>query len=194
MTHATPGSPLPRSSFLDRLVRVCRLDAHVFEEVEHDPSAMGQAAAVVALAALAQGVASLPVLGVMGVFAAVIGAFVGWFAGTAVIWLIGVRIMGHTSDYPELLRTLGFASVPQILLILGVLPLGPLHGVLQIVVALLLLVAYVVAVRQALDVTTLRAVAVCILTILVQALLISLIFVAIPGLSGVAQPGAIPAP
>jgi hypothetical protein len=185
---------MPRSSFLDRLVRVCRLDAHVFEEVEHDPSAMGQAAAVIALAALAQAVASLPVLGVMGVLAGVIGAFLGWFAGTAVIWLIGVRIMGHTSDYPELLRTLGFASVPQILLILGVLPLGPLHGVLRIVVALLLLVAYVVAVRQALDVTTLRAVVVCVLTLLAQAFLISLIFLATPGLSGVAQPGALPAP
>jgi hypothetical protein len=35
---------------------------------------------------------------------------------------------------------------------------------------------------------------VCLLTIVVQALLISLIFGAMPGLSGVPAPGAIPAP
>jgi hypothetical protein len=194
MTHATPGSPLPRSSFVDRLVRVCRLDPHVFEEVEHDPSALPQAAGVIALAAFAQGVVAFPVLGVLGVLGAVLGAFLGWLAATAVIWLIGVRLMGHTSDYVELLRTLGFASVPQILLILGVLPLGPLFGVLQIVVGVLLLISFVVAVRQALDVSTLRALVVCVLSILVQALLISLIPGVLPGVGAVTQPGAIPAP
>jgi hypothetical protein len=193
MTQATPGSPMPRGSFADRLIRVCRLDASVFEEVEHDPTAMGQAAGVIALAALAQGIAALPVLGALGLVGAVIGAFLGWLAGTAVIWLIGVRILGHSSDYAELLRTLGFASVPQMLMILGILPLGPLHALLQIGVGVLLLIAYVVAVRQALDVTTGRAIVVCLLTIVVQALLISLIPGVIPS-AGTAPTGALPAP
>lgn len=193
MTQATPGSPMPRGSFVDRLIRVCRLDASVFEEVEHDPSAMGQAAGVVALAALAQGIAALPVLGALGLVGAVIGAFLGWLVGTAVIWLIGVRILGHSSNYAELLRTLGFASVPQLLMILGILPLGPLHVLLQIAVGVLLLVAYVVAVRQALDVTTGRAIVVCLLSIVVQALLISLIPGVIPS-AGTPPTGALPAP
>jgi hypothetical protein len=193
MTPATPGSPMPRGSFADRLIRVCRLDASVFEEVEHDPSAMGQAATVIALGALAHGIATLPVLGALGLVGAVIGAFLGWLVGTAVIWLIGVKILGHSSDYAELLRTLGFASVPQMLMILGILPLGPLHALLQVGVGVLLLIAYVVAVRQALDVTTGRAIVVCLLTIVVQALLISLIPGVIPS-AGTGPTGALPAP
>jgi len=91
----------------------------------------------------------------------VVGAFLGWVIATGIVWAIGVRAMGHSSDYPELLRTLGFASAPQMLLILGVVPvLGFLVG---LVVIFWGLAAYVVAVRQALDVETGRAVLVCVL-------------------------------
>jgi hypothetical protein len=145
----------PGRSFWERLYGALTLDATVFEEVEHDPSALAQAAGVVAVAAVARGV------GFGDLFYSLVAGFIGWFVATAAVWIIGVKILEHTSDYVELLRTLGFATAPRVLLVLGVLPLGPLRGLLWLFVLFLLVVAFIVAVRQALDVRTDRAVFVC---------------------------------
>ena len=152
--------PVPSRSFGERLLGALRVDATIYEEVEHTPEALGQAAAVVALAAVARG---LGVPADNGLLGGLVGGLLGWLFGTAVIWLIGVKIMKHTSDFQELLRTLGFASAPQLLYILGVIPLGPLAPLLALAVTVLGVFAWVIAVRQALDVTTGRAVAVCVL-------------------------------
>jgi hypothetical protein len=151
----------PRA-FGDRLIGALRLDASVYEEVEHDREALGQAAGVIALAAVAQGI-GMAGSGVPGLVAGIIGGLLGWLVSASVIWLVGVRLMGCTSDFPELLRTLGFASAPQVLYVVGVIPLGPLRPFLALAVGILTLVAYVIAVRQALDVGTGQAVLVCLL-------------------------------
>ena len=57
--QACPVQPQWRRPFPDRLVAVLRLDTTVFEEVEHDHEATTQAAAVIALASLAQGLSGL---------------------------------------------------------------------------------------------------------------------------------------
>lgn len=164
----------PRS-FLERVLGVIRLDAAVFDEVEHDPSAMGQAALVIALAALAQGVGGITSGGVAALIGGLMAGFLGWFLGAGIVWLVGVKVYEHTSDYGELLRTIGFASAPQLLLVLGVLPLGPLRALLHLGVAVLLVVVYVVAVRQALDVSTGRAIWVCGVAVLINFLLAALL-------------------
>lgn len=151
------GGPTRRRSFRERLIGALTIDATVYEEVEHTPDAIKQAAWVVAIAALARGIGGYEA----GFVAGVLGAFVMWVVGTGIIWLIGVVILDHTSDFPELLRTLGFASAPQVLYIAGILPLGPLEGMLTLGVWLLGVFAWVVAVRQALDVSTGRAVVIC---------------------------------
>lgn len=155
--EAPPGPPRP---FLERLMGALKLDASVYEEVEHDPDALPQALGVVALAAVCGGIGSAGYGGgaiLAGVFAAVIG----WLVSAGVIWLVGVRLFEHTSDYGELLRTIGFAQAPQLVLVLAAIPV---FGVLvRLVVFGWGLVAYVVAVRQALDVETGRAVFVCLL-------------------------------
>jgi hypothetical protein len=110
----------------------------------------------------------------------------------AVIWLIGVQLMGYTSDYPELLRTTGFASVPQFLMALGLLPLGPLRGLLALVVFVLLVISFVVAVRQALDVDTGRAVLVCVAAVVAQVAVIFLLLYLMAGLAGGPAPGPAP--
>jgi hypothetical protein len=86
----------------------------------------------------------------------------------AFVWFVGVRWMEHTSDYPELLRTLGFASAPQLALVLALLPV--LGFLVAFAVLIWGLAAYVIAVREALDVTTERAVVVCILAFGVKVL------------------------
>jgi hypothetical protein len=166
----------PRRSFVQRLRGAMLLDATVFEEVEHDVSALPQAVAVVALAALAGGIGGFSQVGFIG---GLVQGFIVWGLGAAIVWVIGVRVLGHTSDYPELLRTLGFGLAPQILFVIGAIPLGPLTGLLMLVVAVMAIVAWVIAVRQALDISTGRAVAICLLAHVVSMVL----FVLIPGLA-----------
>lgn len=169
-----PAGGGAQSSFGERVIGALKLDSAIYDEVEHDPEALGQAAGVIALAAVCSGIGS-SAAGGGAIVGGVISAFLGWILATAIVWAIGVRAMGHGSDYSELLRTLGFASAPQLFLILGVVPLlGPLVG---LVVAIWGLAAYVVAVRQALDVETGRAVLVCVLA-WGAALLLGLVFAA----------------
>jgi len=169
----TTGAPAQRS-FVERLVAALKLEADVYEEVEHDPGALGQAAGVVALGALAQGLAYIHG-GFGGLVGGVFAGLVGWVLATAIVWAIGVKIMDHTSDFPELLRTLGFASAPKLLMVIGVLPIGPLRGLLALAVGIVTLVAFVIAVRQALDVSTGRAAWVCLLGVLASMVLLLLL-------------------
>ena len=190
MTTALPDAPSPaRHSFLERVIGALRLDAATYEEVEHDPSSLGQAAGVVALAALAAAIGAASRGGGSAV-GTVLGALLGWLVSTAFVWVVGVRFMNHTSDYRELLRTLGFASAPQVLLVVAGVPvLGALIG---LAAWLWQLVAYVVAVRQALDVTTGRAVVVCLLaTLLSVACMIGLALLLGGLLAGSGSPGTV---
>ena len=163
----TPETPRPTGSrsFGERLIGALKLDPSVYEEVEHDPDAMGQAAMVVALGAVAAAIGAMG-SGGAGVLGGIMAAFLGWAFGAGVVWLVGVQVMGHSSDYPELLRTLGFASAPRVLLVVGFIP--ALRGLAGLAVLVLSLIAWVIAVRQALDVETGRAVLVCVLAFLVQ--------------------------
>lgn len=150
------GPPKSERTFWERLWGALTLDASVFEEVEHDTrSGLAQACGVIALASVARGI------GYGSIPGSVVGGFIGWLFATAVIWIIGVKILEHTSDYRELLRTVGFATAPRMLLVFGVILPGPLLGLLGLFVLFLTVVNFVLAVRQALDVETGRAVFIC---------------------------------
>ena len=164
-------------SFGARLVGAFKLDASVYEEVEHDTSAFGQAAG------------TFGETGSGGALASLAGGLVGWFLGTGLVWLIGVAIMNHTSDYGELLRTLGFATAPGMLAVLGELPLGPAEALLGLAIFALSTIAAVIAVRQALDVGTGRAIVVCVLANLVPVALAMALGLLLVG-TGALQPHA----
>jgi hypothetical protein len=182
MTSATPEVPAPaRHSFVQRVIGALRLDAATYDEVEHDPSSLGQAAGVVALAAVAAAIGTAS-RGGPGAVGAVIGALVGWLLSTGFIWVVGVYWMKHTSDYKELLRTLGFASAPQILLVLSGIP--GVGGLIGLAAWLWSLAAFVVAVRQALDVETGRAVLVCVLAVVVNLACVAGLVLLLGGLMG----------
>jgi hypothetical protein len=77
------------------------------------------------------------------------------------------------ADYGQLLRTIGFASAPGVVRVLGIVPgLAPF---LFLIGGIWMLVAMVVAVRQALDYqSTGRAVGVCLIGWLVQVVILIL--------------------
>ena len=140
---------------LERMKRAALLDPHLYEEVEADTTATAQAAAVVAIVAMAQGLGAAS-LGPFGIIAGAIAALVAWLVWAGVTYLIGDKILGGTATWGELLRTLGFAQSPGLLGILAFLPL--LGGLIRFTIAIWVLIAGIIAIRQALDFGTGKAI------------------------------------
>ncbi len=149
--------------FIVRILRAALLDPDTYEEVEADTGANRQALAVVVLAALAMGIGSIENSGVSGIFWHTLVAVAGWYVWAFVTYFIGTRLLPTSetvADHGELLRTIGFSSSPGILRVLMIFP--PLSLWIFAICTLWMLVAMIVAVRQALDYSsTLRALAVC---------------------------------
>ncbi|RPH85278.1 MAG: hypothetical protein EHM88_01730 [Candidatus Rokuibacteriota bacterium] len=155
-------------TFIERMIGAAKLDTRVYEEVEADRTATPQALAVVVLASAAAGIGIGE--GLRGLLFGTVAGLLGWVIWAWLTYFIGTRWLpepGTQADTGELLRTIGFATSPGILRVLGVVPgLGP---IVFVVTTVWTLVAVIVAVRQALDYrSTARAVGVCIIGWLVQ--------------------------
>ncbi len=142
-------------SLTERMLGAAMLDADVYEEVEADRDATGQAALVVGIVAVASAIGAAGGEGA-GVFMALVGAFVSWLVWSGLTYLVGTKLFGGTADWGELLRTLGFAQSPGVLLVVGFVPV--LGWLVVPVVWIWQLVAGVVAIRQALDFDTGKAI------------------------------------
>ena len=161
-------------SIQDRMIRAAKLDAQLYEEVEADQGAMGQATAVVILSAVAAGIGNFSQGGVGGILVLSVAALVSWYFWAFLVYMIGTRLLPEPAtraDLGELLRTLGFASAPGLIRVLGIVP-----GFTQLVfmvAGLWMLIAMVIAVRQALDYkSTWRAFGVCVIGWVIQALVL----------------------
>ncbi len=95
----------PKRTMFARMKGAAALDISVYEEVEADTDATGQAAGVVAIVAVAQAVGAIGQGGV-GIIAALIGALLGWLVWAGITYLIGDKLLGGTATWGELLRTL----------------------------------------------------------------------------------------
>jgi hypothetical protein len=158
------------SIFTDRMIRAAKLDVNLYEEVEADKGAMGQAVGVVVLSGVAAGFGSIGSVGLTGIFIGTFSALIGWFIWSYITYIIGTKLLPQPqtkADYGELLRTIGFSSSPGLLRVFGVIPF--LSEILFLATSIWMLIAMVIAVRQALDYTsTLRAVGVCIIGWIIQ--------------------------
>lgn len=166
------------TNFQDRIIRAAKLDVNLYEEVESDSSAMGQAMGVVALSAVAAGIGSIGTKGAAGIVIGTIGALIGWYIWAYITYFIGTKFFPEPqtkADHGELLRTIGFSSAPGILRILGIIPF--LYGIIFFISGVWMLVAMIIAVRQALDYkSTPRAVGVCIIGWIIQGVIFWLVF------------------
>ena len=142
-------------SIVDRMRRAAMLDVAVYEEVEHDQEATGQAAVVVVIVAICTAIGAIW-RGGPSIIAGPIAAVIGWLLWAGITYIIGDKLLGGTATWGELLRTIGFAQSPGVFMILGVIPI--LGGLVGLVVAVWLLIAGVIAIRQALDFSTGKAV------------------------------------
>ena len=171
------------ASFIDRIIRASKLDVHLYEEVEADTRAMSQAMGVVVLSSIAAGIGNIARGGLGGILTGTIIALIGWYIWAYLTYFIGTKFLPEpqTEANPgELLRTIGFSSSPGLIRVLGIIPW--LAGVVFLVASIWMLVAMVIAVRQALDYkSTLRAVGVCVIGWIIQSLILVLLFTVLGG-------------
>jgi hypothetical protein len=171
------------TTFTDRIIRAAKLDVTVYEEVEDDKAALPQAMAVVVLSSIAAGLAGIGKAGLSGIFIGTIIALISWYVWAYVIYLIGTKVLQEpqtNANHGEVLRTIGFSSSPGLIRILGIIP--GLTWFVFLAASIWMLAAMVIAVRQALDYqSTVRAVVVCIIGWIFQALILALLFSLVGG-------------
>ena len=170
---------------VNRMIRAAMLDTSLYEEVEHDRSATSQAMQVVLIVALASGIGSAlwklltlnPIDAVTGLVGGILAAVLGWLAWALVTYIIGAKVFGGTATYGEMLRTLGFAQSPNVLLIFtGILGGIPLFGgLLRLALLIWVLLAGLIAIRQALDVGTGKAVLTAIIGWIVMFIIVAIV-------------------
>lgn len=169
--------------YLDRIIRAAKLDVNLYEEVEADKGAMSQAMGVVVLSSVAAGIGSIGTTGAKGVIIGAIISLIAWYVWAYITYFIGVKILPESqtkADHGELLRTIGFSSSPGLLRILAIIP--GIGGIIFMITAVWMLVAMVIAVRQALDYqSTLRAVGVCMIGWIIQAIILMILFAVLEG-------------
>ena len=99
-------------------------------------------------------------------------SLLSWYVWAYVIYFVGVKLFGGPktkSNHGELLRTIGFSSAPGLIRIFGITP--ELMSITFIGASIWMLVAMIIAVRQALDYeSTWRAIGVVVIGFLVQAI------------------------
>ncbi len=166
------------ANFSNRIIRAAKLDVALYEEVEADKSALGQAMGIVVLSSIAAGIGSSSQAGLLGMLMMVVVALVGWYIWAYLTYFIGTKLLPEPqtkADHGELLRTIGFSSSPGLIRVLGIIPV--LQSIVFPIAAIWMLVAMVIAVRQALDYkSTLRAIGVCLIGWIIQMVLFVLVF------------------
>lgn len=168
----------------NRIIGAIKADSSVFEEIENDQSATGQAAIVVAIAALLSALgsgigASFSEQGggfFLNFIVTLIMTFIGWLIWSAVVYFVGTSLFGGKADLSEMLRVIGFAYAPQFL---GIIPcIGLLAGLWSLYVSF-------VAVRQGLDLDNMKA----FLTVLIGFIVNVVIVVAVSMVLGLGAAG-----
>ena len=176
---------------IDRILRAIRLDWTVFREIAEDQNALREAAIIVAIVTLLSGIgtfigalitdnsfgtAFLEFLNTWLIY----GILLGWIVWAVLTYFIGTTLYHGKTDIPEMLRVLGYANAPNLLGIFGFIPC--VGWLIALAGAILALIAGVIAVREAMEFDTTKA----IITVVVSwviAFVLRLIVFAILGMS-----------
>jgi hypothetical protein len=163
------------SSFVDRVIGAIRLDPATYEAVEHDTDATWQAALVVVVAAIFSGVGSTGGR-TRDLLGGVVASLVFWALFALFAYLVGAYLLRgpETSvTFGEVLRALGFSYAPSLFAILGLIP--GIGFLIVFIAGIWSLIASVIALRQAFEVSTGRAVAIAVVAFLAMVVLLVII-------------------
>tara|TARA_Y100000817_G_C16589642_1_gene425737 strand:- start:38 stop:604 length:567 start_codon:yes stop_codon:yes gene_type:complete len=162
-------------NYFQRLKKAIFLDVAFYEEVEKDKKFNDQAMMTVVLVSVVQGfmiAGFAPIALVQGI----LGSLIRFLIWAFFIAFVGTRILPEPeteSNTGELIRTLGFAYAPGLLVVFKIFPI--ISTFIDPVVTILQLAAMTIAVRQALDFnSTVRAVGVCIVAFILMIVALTL--------------------
>ncbi len=167
------------ASLPERMVGAMSANVATFEEIEKDPTALGQAVTVIVIAAVASLIGNIFRVGLTGGLMGLIATLIGYSVWTLIVVLVGTKLMPEPStkaDFAEGFRVIGFAASPGVLNVLAIIPfLGPM---ISFVIWIWMLVVMVVAVRSVLDYTsTGRAIIVCLIGFIIYFILNMMVLV-----------------
>jgi Yip1 domain len=143
-------------TFGDRVVGAMRLDPNTFEDVEKDPTAIGQAVGVIVMAAVAAGIGNIYWGGLTGIVRGAFMSIIGFAIWSVIVWLVGTKILPEPetkADFPETFRVVGFAAAPGLASVLTIIPI--VGWLLMVAIWIWQLAAMVIAVKSVLDYSTL---------------------------------------
>jgi hypothetical protein len=152
---------------VDRIFRAIRLDWTVFKEIAEDENAMSQAAIIVAVVTFLSSIGTaIGVLiageafgrAVLSFFVdwIVNGILIGWIGWAIITYFVGTAMFQGKTDIPEMMRVLGYASAPKLLGLLGFIPC--VGWIFALGGWILSLIAGVIAVREAMEFDTSKAI------------------------------------
>lgn len=179
------------ASLGERMVGAMQADVKTFQELEADPSAIGQAVTVIVIAGVASLIGNIFRSGVFIGMMSLIISLAGYALWSLLVVLIGTKLMPEPAtkaDFNEAFRVIGFTAAPGVFNVLAIVPfLGPL---ISFVISLWIIVIGVIAVREVLDYSnTGRAIVVCLIAMV--AVWIVTLFVLTPLLLGSAIVGSL---
>jgi hypothetical protein len=154
------------TTFFGRFMGALVLDAAAYEDIERNPDSSMQSMATVMAVCAAGGVGAIGfgLVGLTGFMTGVVVSLGAWLVWAVAVVALGTTLMAEQqtrSSVPEMLRVLGFAAAPGVLIAFAALTMSA--PLVIGVVAIWMIAAAVIAVRQALDYSsTVRAVAVCV--------------------------------
>jgi hypothetical protein len=161
--------------FIDRIVRAAKLDVNLYEEamVEHDY--LNQSIYVIILSSLSAGIGSISTGGVLGFIFGIIIALLSWLLWAYLTFFIANQLIPTVDkgvDFKEVIRITGFTSAPGLIRIFGIIP--GIVGIVFLISGIWMLITMIIAIRHAFDFETPRAIGVCIIGWLIQAIALSL--------------------
>ena len=185
---------LKKPTLWQKMILASCLDVNLYEVVEADTKATRQAFLVIILVSIATGIgtgisglASKSALWFLwGLLIGVSTSIIGWLLWAFITYWIGRLIFkGPQTEvtYGQMLRTLGFANSPGILRFFSFVPF--VGGLIAFVSSLWVLIAGVIAIRQAMDFSTWRALGTAIVGWLIYMLLVFLISFFSVGIGGI---------
>lgn len=170
---------------LNRMLRAAKLETGVYEELEQDATATRQALLVVLVVAVLAGIGTLTTQGALPFLSGLVGGVVLWAVAAYVTFFLGTKLLAEPSTHAswgQMARTLGFAYSPGVLYVFAIIPV--LGGLIALAALVWVIVAWVVAVRQALDYTsTVRAVVVVIVGYIISAIVTAIVLLPLNALA-----------
>ena len=165
------------ASLAERMAGAMKADVKTFQEIEADPTAIGQAVTVIVIAGVASLIGNIWRVGVFVGAMTLVANLIGYALWTLLVVLIGTKVMPEPTtkaDFNEAFRVIGFTAAPGVFNVLAIIPyLGPL---VSLVVWIWMVVIGVIAVREVLDYSnTGRAIIVCLIAAVICWIVVSIV-------------------